>query len=99
MLPVAVTLWYMSMDLTPFPFGGDAQNFFSDQAKFVSMWFGLLMTLLAFWVDVRTRQTRDFAFWLYIFGVLTSWQRREAAIGHWLRSLLPAALRELVEHR
>jgi hypothetical protein len=178
-LPVAVTLWYMSMDLTPLLFGGDAAHFFSDQAKFVSTWFGLVMTLVAFWVDVRTRKSRDFAFWLYVFGVLTFWggltsmesnselgkflyccinllliaigaalsrrvfavfgglgvalylghlshtvfkdsmlfpvalaaigllvvaagvfwQRREAAIGHWLRSLLPAPLRELVEHR
>lgn len=72
-MPVAVTLWYMSMDLTPLLFGGDASNFFSDQGKLVSTWFGLAMTLIAFWVDVRSRQSRDFAFWLYVFGVLTFW--------------------------
>jgi len=178
-LPVAVTLWYMSMDLAPFLFGGDAMTFFSSRGKLVSTCFGLAMTLIAFWIDVRSRQPRDFAFWLYVFGVLTfwggltsmdsnselgrllyccinllliaigaalsrrvfavfggigvalylghlsrtvfqdsmlfpvaltaiglaviaagvAWQRHESAIGTWLRSLLPAPVRALVEHR
>jgi hypothetical protein len=72
-MPIAVTLWYMSMDLTPFLFGGDTMSFFSDRGKLVSTWFGLAMTLIAFWVDVRSRQPGDFAFWLYVFGVLTFW--------------------------
>jgi hypothetical protein len=29
--------------------------------------------VLAFLVDVRSDKTRDFAFWLYVFGVLTFW--------------------------
>lgn len=178
-MPVAVTLWYMSMDLAPFLLGGQSSAFFSEQGKFVSTWFGLSMTLLAFWIDVRSRQSKDFAFWLYIFGVLAFWggltsmnsgselgkflyccinllmiaigaalsrrvfavfggigvalylghlshtvfkdsmlfpvaltaiglaiiaagifwQRHEASIGNWLRSFLPAPLRELVEQR
>lgn len=72
-LPVAVTLWYMSMDLTPLLFGGEANHFFSDRGKWVSTVFGLLMLLMAFWVDVRSRASLDFAFWLYVFGVLTFW--------------------------
>lgn len=72
-MPVAVTLWYMSMDLTPFLLGGGPGSFFSEQGKFISTWFGVVMTLIAFWVDVRSRQSKDFAFWLYIFGVLTFW--------------------------
>ena len=70
-MPVAVTLWYMSMDLTPFLFG--EADFGWQMRKLVSMYFGLLMTFLAFWVDVRTRHERDFAFWLYLFGVLAFW--------------------------
>jgi hypothetical protein len=31
------------------------------------------MTLLAFRVDVRSRHSRDYAFCLYLFGVLTFW--------------------------
>ncbi|WP_374320194.1 DUF2157 domain-containing protein [Aquabacterium sp.] len=71
-MPVAVTLWYMSMDLVPYLFGYNQVDWATRQ--FVSLWFGLLMTLLAFWVDVRTRHaTQDFPFWLYLFGVLTFW--------------------------
>ncbi len=72
-LPVAVTLWYVSMDLTPFLFGGSAADFFSDHGKLVSIWFGVAMTLFAFWVDVRSFRSKDYAFWLYVFGVLTFW--------------------------
>ncbi|MFO1192890.1 MAG: DUF2157 domain-containing protein [Rhodoferax sp.] len=72
-MPVAVTLWYVSMDLTPLLLGGDSKDLFSDLRKLVSTWFGLALTLLAFWVDMRSREDRDFAFWLYVFGVLTFW--------------------------
>lgn len=71
MMPVAVTLWYMSMDLTPFLFG-DADSMW-ELRKLVSLWFGLLIVLLALWVDVRTRREKDFAFWLYLFGVMAFW--------------------------
>jgi hypothetical protein len=179
LMPVAVTLWYMSMDLTPLLFGGEAVAFFSNRGKLVSTAFGLAMILAAFGVDVRSRSRRDFAFWLYVFGVLAFWggltsmdsssefgkflycctnllmiaigaalsrrvfavfggagvalylghlshsvfkdsmlfpvaltaiglavigvgilwQRREAAMGAWLRSFLPTPVRELVEQR
>jgi hypothetical protein len=72
-MPVAVTLWYMSMDLVPLLFGGDSANFFSDRGRLVSLYFGLAMTLLAFVVDIRSYKSKDFAFWLYLFGVLTFW--------------------------
>ncbi len=70
-MPVAVTLWYMSMDLTPFLFGEADISW--DLRKLVSLWFGLLICLMAFWVDIRSRYEKDFAFWLYIFGVLAFW--------------------------
>lgn len=63
----------MSMDLTPFLFGGEALQFYSDRGKLVSTGFGIGTTLIAIVVDVRSRQAKDFAFWLYIFGVLTFW--------------------------
>lgn len=72
-LPIAVTLWYMSMDLVPFLLGGEAKEFFSDEGKRVSTGFGLVMMLVAFWVDLRSRDPKDFAFWLYVFGVLAFW--------------------------
>ena len=41
--------------------------------KLVSLYSGLLMIDLAFWVDIRSRHKADHAFWLYIFGVITFW--------------------------
>ena len=70
-MPVAVTLWYMSMDLAPLISHADAPSFTLREQ--VSMWFGLAMLLLALWTDVRSRPGRDFAFWLYLFGVLAFW--------------------------
>jgi MFS family permease len=71
-MPIAVTLWYMSMDLVPFLLG-DNRPYNWDLYKVVSVYFGLGITLLAFWVDLRSRASRDYAFWLYLFGVLTFW--------------------------
>lgn len=72
-LPVAVTLWYMSMDLAPLLLGVGSASVFSYERKLISVVFGIGMTLLAFYVDLRSRHGRDFAFWLYVFGVLTFW--------------------------
>jgi hypothetical protein len=72
-MPLAVTLWYMSMDVVPLLFGADPGYFFSERAKFVSVGFGIVMTLLAFAIDLRSRGPRDMAFWLYLFGVATFW--------------------------
>jgi len=70
-MPVAVTLWYISMDLTPFLFGTEDSSWVL--RRYVSMWFGLVIVLFAFWVDIRNRDQRDYAFWLYVFGVVAFW--------------------------
>lgn len=71
-MPVAVTLWYMSMDLTPFLFGSQDTGW--ALRKTVSLAFGLMMAGLALWVDLRTRSSsQDYPFWLYLFGVLAFW--------------------------
>ena len=81
MMPVAVTLWYLSMDLVMLlidpaasswsqgPWGESAWTL----RKWVSVAFGLVMVLIAFWVDLKSRLTKDYAFWLYLFGLLTFW--------------------------
>ena len=71
LMPIAVTLWYMSMDIVPLVFGVDYWDW--ELRKAVSAWFGMAMILLAFWVDLRSRFSRDYAFWLYLFGVLAFW--------------------------
>ena len=70
-MPVAVTLWYLSMDLTPFLFSDLDHGW--ELRKLVSIYFGLLMTLLALWIDLRGGREKDFSFWLYLFGVTTFW--------------------------
>lgn len=70
-MPIALTLWYMSMDLTPFLFRAEDQSL--ALRKMVSLWFGLLMLLLALWTDIRSRHGKDFAFWLYLFGLFAFW--------------------------
>ena len=79
MMPVAVTLWYMGMDIVPalmMQAGGEA-GWFSDAAwelrKKISLAFGMLMLLGAFFVDLRSRHSKDYAYWLYLFGLLTFW--------------------------
>jgi len=69
-MPIAATLWYMSMDIAEL-IAGDIVNF-REQAE-ITMWFGLAMTLFAFWVDLRSRKSLDYAFWLYLFGVMAFW--------------------------
>lgn len=69
-MPIAVTLWYMSMDIAAML----DENFLSFELRaLVSMYFGLATVLLAFWVDIRSRHSADYAFWLYLFGVLAFW--------------------------
>ncbi len=76
-MPVAVTLWYMSMDVASalMQKEGFDYQFWRD----VSLLFGLATCALAMWVDVRTRLSQsavwrqDFAFWLYLFGALMAW--------------------------
>ena len=70
LMPIAVTLWYMSMDLAAMIMAD--QYDFEFRAEF-SVYFGLLMVLVAFWVDFRSAGRADYAFWLYIFGVLIFW--------------------------
>ncbi len=69
-MPIAVTLWYITMDLSATLSGGD---YHWDLRKIVSMYAGLLMIALAFWVDIRSRHSADYAFWIYIFGVIAFW--------------------------
>lgn len=73
LMPVAVTLWYMSMDVAHWiAFGLDGYDDWTLR-KQVSVLFGILMIALALWVDFRNQSVRDHPFWLYLFGVLAFW--------------------------
>jgi len=67
-MPIAVALWFMSMDLSEW-FHGD--TFTWEQRQEVSLWFGLGLLLVVLLIDGRTRE--DYAFWGYLAGLLAFW--------------------------
>ena len=70
--PVAFALWFLSMDLTPILF--HRTNFDWDERRWVSLWFGLAMLVVALVVDVVRRwRAPDYGFWLSLFGLLAFW--------------------------
>jgi len=69
--PIAFSLWFMSMDLTPLLFGDQENIVIWEARKFVSVVFGLFIVFASYFVDRRTRE--DYAFWGYLFGMLAFW--------------------------
>ena len=67
--PIAFSLWYLSMDLTPLLFG--RAEFTWDDRLWVSLWFGLAVLLATYLLDRRTKD--DYAFWGYLFGMAAFW--------------------------
>jgi hypothetical protein len=76
-MPIAVTLWYLCMDVTHALF--QQHGFDWQLSRDMSLVFGLATCAVAAQVDMRTRRAteddwrQDFAFWLYIFGALMAW--------------------------
>ncbi|MDR1996073.1 hypothetical protein [Azonexus sp.] len=79
-MPIAVTLWYMSMDFSRLlaascdgSYGCDDWNLY----KTISTLFGLAVLVVALVVDLRAsharRAGRDYAFWLYLAGLMAFW--------------------------
>jgi hypothetical protein len=76
LMPIAVTLWYMSMDLAMLILGPDVKAWDASAwifRKWFSVAFGVAMILFALLVDLRNRSRLDYPFWLYLFGLLTFW--------------------------
>lgn len=67
--PIAFSLWFMSMDLTPLIYGSDYYE--AEGFQIVSLVFGLVVLLGSFLVDRRTEE--DYAFWGYLFGMMAFW--------------------------
>jgi len=68
-MPVAVALWFLSMDLAHWVTGGGVGEW--EHARQISMVFGLAVLVLAWAIDVRAR--KDYAFWLHLFGLMAFW--------------------------
>lgn len=67
MAPVALVLWWMSMDATPLLFPEHSWKVH----ELVSLCNGLFMLAVAFAMDRRTKV--DYAKWMYIFGMMSFW--------------------------
>lgn len=68
---VAVTLWYLQMDLVPFLF--QDLDYTWELRRLTSIVSGVVFMLLALWIDIRSGRRQDYAFWLYLVGVTTFW--------------------------
>jgi hypothetical protein len=68
---ISFSLWFMSMDLTPWLL--EVEEFSWDQRAKISMAFGLVMLALAWLVDLKRWKNGDFAFWLHLFGLMAFW--------------------------
>lgn len=66
--PIFFSLWFMSMDVTPLIFKNC--NFWELSMR-VSIGFGILVLIASYLIDLKSRQ--DFAFWGYLFGMVTFW--------------------------
>ncbi len=67
--PIALVLWYMSMDIAPLIYGRDLVTW--DIRREISMYFGLAVLAVAYSLDRRTRE--DLSFWIYLSGLLAFW--------------------------
>ncbi len=72
---LGAVLWFMSMDIAPLLAGDRAEYF--EIRRGVSAVFGLVMLVGAYLVDLRLRQ--DYAFWIYLFGMMAFWGGLSAA--------------------
>jgi len=67
--PIAFSLWYMSMDLTPLLLRRN--EFTWNERLWVSLIFGAFILVVSYVLDRRTRE--DYAFWGYLFGLMAFW--------------------------
>ena len=72
---IAVALWFMSMDLTPWLIHGRDMSWSETWTarRIVSMAFGTVVVGIAWFVDLKRDPKQDFAFWLHLCGILAFW--------------------------
>ncbi len=76
-MPLAVTIWYLSMDAAHALVQKDGWDW--KFTRDVTLLFGIATCCVAMWVDARSRRAiepswrQDYAFWLYIFGAIMFW--------------------------
>lgn len=75
---IAIALWFMSMDIVPWLRNQTFWTFESNRQ--ISIVFGFATIVVAMIVNARQR-SGDFAFWLYLFGVIMFWGSISATSG------------------
>jgi hypothetical protein len=65
-LPIAFSIWFLSMDIVEIIMGKLTWH----NREVISIIFGLLVIAIAIIIDLKKI---EYAFWLYIFGVLMFW--------------------------
>lgn len=73
--PLAYSFWFFSMDVAEWAFGGELGR---NPRCWVSVAVGLLTVLVGYGLERAHRRpgvprTEDFAFWCYLFGLLSFW--------------------------
>lgn len=66
--PIAFAAWFLSMDIAPLFF---KQNLEIVQRGWVSIFFGIAMLAIAYFLDLKKKG--GYAFWSYLFGTLSFW--------------------------
>jgi len=95
LFPISITLWYMSMDLYMLHY---FKNYGWEQRATFSMYFGLIMLIYAFYVDIKHNDEKhDYAFWLYLFGAITFWgglssQYSDSELKHFIYCMINIAM-------
>jgi hypothetical protein len=92
---MAMALWFMSMDLTPWVFG--TKEFTWEMRQDVSLWFGLAVIATAWAVDLKRWKAGDFGFWLHFAGVAAFWgaltsMDSDSEVGKFLYCLINAGM-------
>jgi len=64
---IAGSLWFFSMDIVPILY--EKTTFTWTERATVSNIFGLFMIGIGYFVDIKCK--KDYAFWMYLFGLLT----------------------------
>jgi hypothetical protein len=70
-MPVAVTGWYMCMDVASMFAGSDYSEYSIRRTYFIVG--GLIMVVISLLIDRRNQRRPDFGFWLCLFGALSFW--------------------------
>lgn len=69
--PLAFALWYLSMDLASLLVGATPGAWDFEARRIVTFLFGAVTIGVTYLLDRRTEE--DYAYWLYLFGLLAFW--------------------------